>query len=192
MHLKTNDVVKVVRNFVDSSSKFLLTTSFPNINVRFWCKFDFMLSISVKWGVGCWYKWKMESIQSLPGTFLLATSNLSHSRCSSCSYHSWLYHAVGPFHHQSTEAFHLKGKCFSVPIFKNIILFFFVLTLCFYLYIPFFRILNLFILTEISWSSSSDIVSSLLLWCFLFIIFLICLQPPEKTGKFFWNIQKKL
>ena len=34
MHLKTNDVVKVVRNFVDSSSKFLLTTSFPNMNVR--------------------------------------------------------------------------------------------------------------------------------------------------------------
>ena len=35
IHLQINDVVTVIRNFVDSSSKFLLTTSFPNINVRF-------------------------------------------------------------------------------------------------------------------------------------------------------------
>ena len=35
MHLRTSDVVKAIRNFVDSSSKFLLTTSFPNMNVRF-------------------------------------------------------------------------------------------------------------------------------------------------------------
>ena len=34
MHLEISDVVKVIRNFVDSSSKFLLTTSFPNMNVR--------------------------------------------------------------------------------------------------------------------------------------------------------------
>ena len=35
MHLEISDVVKVIRNFVDSSSKFLLTTSYPNENVRF-------------------------------------------------------------------------------------------------------------------------------------------------------------
>ena len=35
MHLTLSDVMKVIRNFVDSSSKFLLTTSFPNKNVRF-------------------------------------------------------------------------------------------------------------------------------------------------------------
>ena len=35
MHLAISDVVKVIRNFVDSSSKFLLTTSFPNAKVRF-------------------------------------------------------------------------------------------------------------------------------------------------------------
>lgn len=34
MHLRTSDVVKVIRNFVDSSSKFLLTTSFPIMDVR--------------------------------------------------------------------------------------------------------------------------------------------------------------
>ena len=32
-HLVLNDVVRVIRNFVDSSSKFLLTTSFPKIKV---------------------------------------------------------------------------------------------------------------------------------------------------------------
>ena len=35
MHLQISDVVKVIRNFVDSSSKFLLTTSFPTAKVRF-------------------------------------------------------------------------------------------------------------------------------------------------------------
>ena len=35
MHLQISDAVKVIRNFVDSSSKFLLTTSFPNAKVRF-------------------------------------------------------------------------------------------------------------------------------------------------------------
>ena len=35
MHLQISDAVKVIRNFVDSSSKFLLTTSFPNAEVRF-------------------------------------------------------------------------------------------------------------------------------------------------------------
>ena len=35
MHLKISDVMKVIRNFLDSSSKFLLTTSFPKENVRF-------------------------------------------------------------------------------------------------------------------------------------------------------------
>ena len=34
-HLAISDVVKVIRNFVDSSSKFLLTTSFPTTKVRF-------------------------------------------------------------------------------------------------------------------------------------------------------------
>jgi hypothetical protein len=34
MHLRASDVVKVIRNFVDSSSKFLLTTSFPNNNLN--------------------------------------------------------------------------------------------------------------------------------------------------------------
>ena len=34
MHLKISDVMKVIRNFVDSSSKFLLTSSFPNIKVN--------------------------------------------------------------------------------------------------------------------------------------------------------------
>ena len=34
MHLKISDVMKVIRNFVDSSSKFLFTTSFPEENVR--------------------------------------------------------------------------------------------------------------------------------------------------------------
>ena len=36
MHLKISDVMKVIRNFLDSSSKFLLTTSFPKENVRFY------------------------------------------------------------------------------------------------------------------------------------------------------------
>ena len=35
MHLQISDAVRVIRNFVDSSSKFLLTTSFPNAEVRF-------------------------------------------------------------------------------------------------------------------------------------------------------------
>ena len=35
IHLQISDVVKVIRNFVDSSSKFLLTTSFPNEKVIF-------------------------------------------------------------------------------------------------------------------------------------------------------------
>ena len=35
MHLKISDVVEVIRNIVESSSKFLLTTSFPYTNVRF-------------------------------------------------------------------------------------------------------------------------------------------------------------
>ena len=34
-HLQTSDVVRGVRNFVESSSKFLFTTSFPNTKVRF-------------------------------------------------------------------------------------------------------------------------------------------------------------
>ena len=34
MHLKTSDVMKVIRNFVGSSSKFLLTSSYPNTKVR--------------------------------------------------------------------------------------------------------------------------------------------------------------
>ena len=34
MHLSMSDVVKVIRNFVDSPSKFLITTSFPNEKVR--------------------------------------------------------------------------------------------------------------------------------------------------------------
>ena len=33
-HLLTSDVVKVIRNFVDSSSKFLLTSSYPNTKVK--------------------------------------------------------------------------------------------------------------------------------------------------------------
>ena len=35
MHLQISDVVKVIRNFIDSSSKFLLTTTFPNAKVIF-------------------------------------------------------------------------------------------------------------------------------------------------------------
>ena len=35
MHLQISDAVRVIRNFVDSSSKFLLTTSFPNLKVIF-------------------------------------------------------------------------------------------------------------------------------------------------------------
>ena len=35
MHLQINNVLKVIRNFVNSSSKFLLTTSFPNVKVIF-------------------------------------------------------------------------------------------------------------------------------------------------------------
>ena len=34
IHLNIGDVMKVIRNFVDSSSKFLLTTSYPTTNVR--------------------------------------------------------------------------------------------------------------------------------------------------------------
>ena len=34
IHLQISDVVKVFRNFVDSSSKFLFTTSYPNEKVR--------------------------------------------------------------------------------------------------------------------------------------------------------------
>ena len=33
-HLKTSDVMKVITNFVSSSSKFLLTTSYPNTAVK--------------------------------------------------------------------------------------------------------------------------------------------------------------
>ena len=33
-HLVLSDVVKVIRNFVGSSSKFLLTSSYPNTKVR--------------------------------------------------------------------------------------------------------------------------------------------------------------
>ena len=33
-HLATSDVVRVVRNFVESSSKFLLTSSYPNTKVK--------------------------------------------------------------------------------------------------------------------------------------------------------------
>ena len=36
-HLKTSDVMKVINNFVSSSSKFLLTTSYPNTAVKIWC-----------------------------------------------------------------------------------------------------------------------------------------------------------
>ena len=46
-HLKTSDVVKVIRNFVDSSSKFLLTTSFPYTKVRFRPSIKVNLSLSI-------------------------------------------------------------------------------------------------------------------------------------------------
>ena len=46
-HLVLSDVVKVIRNFVDSSSKFLLTTSFPYTKVRFRPSIKVNLSLSI-------------------------------------------------------------------------------------------------------------------------------------------------
>ena len=33
-HLKTNDVIKVIKNFIKSGSKFFLTTNYPTIRVK--------------------------------------------------------------------------------------------------------------------------------------------------------------
>ena len=83
-HLKTSDVVRVVRNFVKSSSKFLFTSSYPQTTVRIWWKANSKLLISC---FSLTWSWMLTKVTDI----VLSTStwNLSISPLRSVSARMW-------------------------------------------------------------------------------------------------------